>query len=319
MTTTPTRTLTSATGRTRARTASLTAECRENADTPVVFNLTVMRNARQGFFDVAIDFEDVHCSAKLDCVDDLLHDPATGARGPTVVLGFACTSGQDADGTPQDTFLYLDDVRIECTNPIATYTFDPTEGPGQVGGQPPGIFQTAFYRGHEDLPGLDKCYWNAAFGLDLETLADPGVLEGDCWLRARGTASETALVDGATPDDTIYPVIEWNVQLTRADGTLVCGENPLGAEGSGVQTTYTDFVGAQFGCAMECSSAEISCGEQISCTGSVPSIPGQVTVGQSGDNLTLSFQGQDYAFPIDPAYTLAGCCADSCCSQGATP
>jgi len=45
---------------------SLAVTCVENADTPVTFNLTIMGQADQGFFDVAVNFDDVFCSAKLD-------------------------------------------------------------------------------------------------------------------------------------------------------------------------------------------------------------------------------------------------------------
>lgn len=80
---------------------TLSAECVENADTPVVFDLTIARPARQGFFDIGVTFDDVFCSAKLDCgaspdiADDmlLLHDPRTGERATTAVLAFACSAG----------------------------------------------------------------------------------------------------------------------------------------------------------------------------------------------------------------------------------
>ncbi len=40
--------------------------CKENEDVFVEFNITVMRDAEQGFFDIAVNFEDVFCSAKAD-------------------------------------------------------------------------------------------------------------------------------------------------------------------------------------------------------------------------------------------------------------
>lgn len=39
--------------------------CEENADARVAFDFTVMREANQGFFDIAVSFEDVFCSAKV--------------------------------------------------------------------------------------------------------------------------------------------------------------------------------------------------------------------------------------------------------------
>ncbi|MFT7582300.1 MAG: hypothetical protein ACI9MR_003982, partial [Myxococcota bacterium] len=65
---------------------ALPVTCTENADTPVNFNITVMRTAGQGFFDIAVSFDDVFCSAKLDCAygpDDpieLLFDPELQTR-----------------------------------------------------------------------------------------------------------------------------------------------------------------------------------------------------------------------------------------------
>ncbi len=100
--------------------------CRENADALVEFNVTVLRDARQGFFDVAVNFADVFCSAKFDCTDgdgplELLHDPITQERGPTGVLAFACTSGLG-----ETTWMHLDDIVITCTG--GTTAVDPSSG-----------------------------------------------------------------------------------------------------------------------------------------------------------------------------------------------
>jgi alpha-tubulin suppressor-like RCC1 family protein len=102
----------------------LSADCVENADTPVVFNLTVLSPARQGFFDIAVNFEDVFCSAKLDTCyggtpvypDDaieLLFDE-DGMRGHTAVAAVACTAGP---GNDIDTTLYHSLFVVECGDP----------------------------------------------------------------------------------------------------------------------------------------------------------------------------------------------------------
>ncbi|MFO0748250.1 MAG: hypothetical protein U1F43_21700 [Myxococcota bacterium] len=104
----------------------ITKPCAENADTLVEFNLTVMRSAQQGFFDVAVNFSDIFCSAKFDCqyptdADDdgnedaikLLFD-ASGQRRDTGVLAFACTAGTATALDEGDTHLYMSDIEIDC-------------------------------------------------------------------------------------------------------------------------------------------------------------------------------------------------------------
>ena len=44
-----------------------TVECDANADNAVAFDVTLARPATQGFFDVAVSFDDVFCSAKKLC------------------------------------------------------------------------------------------------------------------------------------------------------------------------------------------------------------------------------------------------------------
>ncbi len=296
---------------------TMTFECRENTDTPVTFDITILRAARQGFFDMAVDFADIFCSAKLDCQDALLHDPATGERGPTAVFAMACTSGQGEEAA-QPTFLYLDDIRVECGDPVTkTYVIDPSGGPGQVGGQPEGLFEVAHYQGKEQLPGIDKCFWNTAIGLDVETIADLGRLEGDCWLRGRGTATDVALVRGELPADRIYPVIEWNVRLSDAGGSLVCGDNPLNGDGSGVQTSYSVMTGDHFTCGMDCATGAVTCPGRVTC-GPKPSVLGPVAITQNSGALTIQFEGNAYTYPIDPQYQVQGCCSDACCQEGSS-
>jgi len=60
----------------------LSVACEENADAAVVSNLTVMRDAIQCFFDIAVNFEGIFCSAKVDCLaEPLVFDPMrSGAR-----------------------------------------------------------------------------------------------------------------------------------------------------------------------------------------------------------------------------------------------
>jgi len=220
---------------------------------PAIFDLTVMRRASQGFFDVAVTFDDIFCSAKLDCVDALLHDPATDQRGPTANIAFACTAG-----TGQDTTLYWGDAAVVCRDDGGeireTYTVNPSQTPGQHGpilsslGQPD-LYESAIYRGREQLLGLDKCFWNMAIGLDAAALGS------HCTFEATATAAASPFPTGRTPDDTVYPVIRWAVPLTGDAPTLVCGQNPLDGPGSWVTTAYTTLSGLPFELAWACADA----------------------------------------------------------------
>ena len=232
-------------------------ECVENVDVSVVFDITIVREAQQGFFDVAVNFEDIFCSAKLDCVksgtanDDLelLHNPASGARDLTAVLGFACTAPAAAGAT---TFLYMDDPVIHCDGGVepfasANVTFE-IVGLGNVPltaptSSNPGsyLFGAAVYFGNEAL--LSKSYWNIAFGLNSETFALANT--GDCVLTMRATASATAFAESAEgfalPEGEVYPVIDWNVILTNDTVGRVCTTHEVNG-GNGVQTDYLGYL-----------------------------------------------------------------------------
>jgi len=224
--------------------------CSENTDVAVTFDITLARRAQQGFFDVAVNFDDVFCSAKLDCVRsgtseplELLHHPG-GGRGLTAVLGFACTA--DPTAPSADTFLYMDDPTITCANqgePV-TITFD-VSGVGNVdlsGATNPGgyLFAAAVYRGNEAL--ANKAYWNVAFGLDETTFGDLG----ECTLSTEATAASTelpAFPDGfAPPDGNIWPVLTWDVVLSDENGR-VCGAHAVG-DGSEVAVAYYGYLAA---------------------------------------------------------------------------
>lgn len=209
-----------------------TVPCLENEDVQVEFTVALMRDADQGFFDVAVNFEDIFCSAKLDCVDDagapltLLHNPQTGDRGPTAVMALACTAGVGSD-----THLYMDDVQIEC-DAGTTYTVD-SAFDGVAGGSPPLVYGALVMRGDELLVGGSKAYWNVAIGLDTTVLGDAS--HTGCVLRATGTASDGLWANGTSPTGAVYPYVSWEVPLTS--GGPACGEHPLGA-GNGVSVVY---------------------------------------------------------------------------------
>ena len=109
--------------------------CNENQDTLVPFNLTIMRDAEQGFFDVAVNFDDIFCSTKFDnCNTDgeiieLLYGDTNGetipanagvpatpiidgaGRDQTAVFALACTAGPGVD---INTEILYSQIKITC-------------------------------------------------------------------------------------------------------------------------------------------------------------------------------------------------------------
>jgi len=245
-----------------------TFTCVEGTDVAVQFDVALMRPAQQGFFDIAVNFNDIFCSAKLDCCDDadasgtcvspgedidLLFDE-DGARARTIVLGFACTAGT---GDDVDTVLYMDDLELDCTDPAsgfgADFTVSPAGAPGNqcTAGDMAGcaavsqvtataadgyLYQIAVYRGDELLQSgsaaANKVYWNVALGVTGSI--------GDCALRTRATADDDAndldgVVDGVIAAGAVYPFVSWDADLGS------CAEEPLSFDGtSDVQTDYTE-------------------------------------------------------------------------------
>jgi len=211
--------------------------CRPNADVAVSFDVTVARAAQQGFFDVAVSFDDIFCSAKLDCVGAdsqplrLLHD-ANGVRQPTVVMALACTADVDAEATE----LYLDPIDISCTGRSAVV--DPSAGPGRLetdagitqSAATPVLFAAQVTRGAEGLAG--KRYWNTMLGLDPAAAS--------CWLDTTATAYSGTLPGGQTPTGSTWPYIDWHVQLTDTGGAITCTHHAVDGTPGGVATTYAD-------------------------------------------------------------------------------
>jgi len=247
------------------------AACRPDADVAVRFDVTVSRAAQQGFFDIAVSFNDLFCSAKYDCCADggdgvcagdgsediaLLFD-ASGARARTHVLGFACTAGAAADVV---TRLYLDDLALDCTDPYGpAFSADLLVHPGAAAAGnlctagdvgacdavtpvtvDPDLYlyQVAVYRGVEQLESgggsAQKVYWNVALGVNDVSA---------CRLVARGTADDEAdaadgLADGVIAAGAVYPYVQWDVNLdTCASEALT-----FGAAGS-VTPGYTQPTG----------------------------------------------------------------------------
>jgi len=252
-----------------------TVACTENTDVAVHFDVALMRPAQQGFFDIAVNFNNIFCSAKFDCCNaggdgvcdgggtediELLFD-ADGDRRRTFVLGLACTAGTATDVM---TTLYLDDIQIDCdvnsdgNTFLADVTLDPNpELPGNLctAESMSGcaavteaanvdadtyLFQAAVYRGLEELTSdgaeAHKLYWNVALGVE------DGV--DVCTIRTRASADDNVnLTDGFTGGTVakgfVYPFIQFDVDVDQ------CGSEELtfGADAM-VSVDYTDIGAA---------------------------------------------------------------------------
>ena len=247
-----------------------TVTCRENADVAVAFDVSLMRPAQQGFFDIAVNFNNIFCSAKFDCCNDtgsgcddikLLFDEG-GARARTFVLGLACTAGT-GDGVATE--LYLDRLALDCSSPgTGTFAADllvsaggATPGnqctPGALSGcaaiaEPGGLdadvylFQAAVYRGEEGLTSggvaAQKTYWNVALGVRAPI--------SGCHLRTRATADNGGNVndhvDGGTVDGgTVYPFIGWDVDLGSCQAEQLDVSAMVASDYTALSDTGTTF------------------------------------------------------------------------------
>jgi len=232
---------------------TLDVVCEENTDKLVAFDLTVMRQANQGFFDVAVNFADIFCSAKFDtCTGstpmDLLYGGDT-TRDWTGVFGFACTAGPGADVA---TNLLYGKVQVTCGDTV--FTLDPKVAAGNasvVAGSPAHTVNYGVYRGSEALAcgagSCNKLYWNLA--IDLADLAGLGA----CTLSLQATANDGDIgFAGGVPTAAgqAWPYIDVALDLTKAQtqGGAVqpfCQAHALNAVGSRVKTVYRgSLVGA---------------------------------------------------------------------------
>lgn len=255
--------------------------CQENEDSRAEFSFTVMRDAQQGFFDIAVDFEDIFCAGKYDTCYDvgvagvgdrwielLFGDDASSAmpldgpgRDRTGVLALACGVGADSAATStspavdRNTRLRYSQVTLSCTGPAAaTLLFmlplDVDAGQhditvdwgGDIGVRP---FQYATYFGKQltsCLPGQPgSC--NLAY-LNVAMNIEDIPVAWDCSLSAQATATEGVgpLVGGVLSGaGSSYPFVDYAISHVAA-----CQQNPINGDGSEVGTTYAStFVGGE--------------------------------------------------------------------------
>ena len=164
-----------------------------------------MRDANQGFFDIAVNFEDIFCSSKVDCTTpgegdeeiplQLLFHPETGERHDTIVIGRACTAGPG-----KETQIHTTPTYITCG--IAPPVFGPnmpeTRHIGLVFGWNPSSGDGN--QGQSNLiSGWDPWFFNGMAPWAL------GLLPGDDWI---GYPSLASIVDQIAWENANYSGME---------------------------------------------------------------------------------------------------------------
>ena len=243
-----------------------TVECLDLPATTVEYDISLARPSEGGFFTKAINFDQIYCAANFTCCDDSddngvcdadidLLFGTDGQRHTTFKLGFACAA---ETGAGMDLALYMDDLVLSCGG-TDTVVIHPASGDGNLcsagqvgscepkvsvtGGGAANVFQAAVYKGVSSFGGIDRSYWNVAFGVDKAVVA-----AGDCQLTTRATADTDAVAGGAqggvivAPD--VYPYLVWDVNISDGAG-VVCVEHAPGDTPAYVYATYSDGVNSE--------------------------------------------------------------------------
>lgn len=182
-------------------------------------------------FALAVHFEDVFCSARLDTVSDggpLKRLYVGGTRVRTAVLGVACTGGVDDNATA----VFAQPIEVDCTTGSAAGTarLDPGKSPEGIQTPDSPVTGWSIQRGAEALAcgtaSCKKVFWNVALALDDNAKT--------CTVTTKFTSSGTdsgndgLLVTG--------PSIDSNGTCFDADGDGNCtdtNEQSLGVNGFG--------------------------------------------------------------------------------------
>ncbi len=219
--------------------------CVEDSDVPVQFNFTIMASAKQGFFDIAVRFDEVFCSAKVDtCYADgspikLLFDDS-GNEQQTAVAAIACTAGTE-DLT---TRLFHTTFKAKCEDgdyvlPLADLA---QEGNIELDGPGTATLNGAVYFGTEAIKNgvgsnatsANKVFTNVAFVLpdtdscEIQWLVVPTDNDA-CPVSENGSAGRYRQVAG----------VGFKVAVQKGQ----CKNAKLDQSGKEVATAYLEFTG----------------------------------------------------------------------------
>jgi|GEM_PF-3546586 len=220
--------------------------CRRGETTTIEMRPSFVDRAAPVYIDPYATFprDGFFCSAKLDCsytAEDGGEEPIlllldeTGERARTLIVGFRCIGGADAE-----LHLYMDDLEIDCGD--AGRTVLTTGGPdgSLLGPAPPLVFEQATYRGRElvSTDGPEKLYWNVALGI-----AEGGFpMDAVCTLRLRAAGSAYPLEGDLLRANDRWGTIRFEAQLNTPPGdALTCGRNNLGDPGGEVAVDEAPF------------------------------------------------------------------------------
>ncbi|PKN53818.1 MAG: hypothetical protein CVU56_29860, partial [Deltaproteobacteria bacterium HGW-Deltaproteobacteria-14] len=155
-----------------------------------------------------VSFEDLFCSAKVDCNPALLEHPTSGERGPTLVTGFACTGG--ADAAPEDNYVGFTDAYLCCDDGVTSLCTALEQVPPF-----PGVLYSRVYEGVEHIAG--KRYFNTAWRLDEAYLTSH---DATCTFSAFGFANSDPDGNPETTYTEGRPSVHFYAEI-GADGTCL--------------------------------------------------------------------------------------------------
>ncbi|MCC6620066.1 MAG: hypothetical protein IT385_02355 [Deltaproteobacteria bacterium] len=165
-----------------------TFQCKENADVPVNFLFNILRQANQGFVDISVQVEDYFCSAKYDCVEELLVN-ADGDQVPTFVTGLACTPGP---GAVDAGVVFEHELVCRTLNNSTISMTVPNSNPNGPNDCVDYLVDHEIYTGEESVE--NKWYKNTATALDpavLSQLGGPNNPIVGCTYKATGWVQAT--------------------------------------------------------------------------------------------------------------------------------